>query len=295
MASPTASVLIPTLCPGPAFDDVLRAVFAQQPGFDFEVVVVDSGSPPADLDRMRRFPLRLVEIAPHEFGHGRTRNLLGRLARGSLLLYLSQDAQPASVDWLHTLVAPLEDPNVAGAYAQQLPRADADPLIRFFLARTYGSQPVRRCVRRNARVRIDQIFFSNVSSALRRDVWERYPFREDVVMSEDQYWAYDVLAAGYQVVYEPRAQVYHSHNYSLRGLFRRNWQSGASLRGLIADPPLAIGRRGLAYVAGQAGYLLRSGRAHWLPYMLLYEATKAAGFGLGMRFGQAGMVKGTSP
>ena len=63
-------------------------------------------------------------------------------------------------------------------------------------------------------------------------------------MSEDQYWAYDVLRAGFEVAYHPAAQVFHSHNYSLGALFNRNWQSGASLRGLMADHPLAIGRRG---------------------------------------------------
>jgi rhamnosyltransferase len=105
-------------------------------------------------------------------------------------------------------------------------------------------------------------------------------------MSEDQYWAHDVLRAGYDVVYHPAAQVYHSHNYSLQTLFRRNWQSGASLRGLIADSPAAIARRGLTYVRRQSSYLLRGGRPHWLPYMLVYETTKALGFSLGMRFGQ---------
>jgi rhamnosyltransferase len=125
-----------------------------------------------------------------------------------------------------------------------------------------------------------------VSSAIRREVWEQFPFRDDVVMSEDQFWAYDALSAGYHIVYHPAAQVFHSHNYSLPMLFRRNWQSGASLRGLIADSPSAIARRGMTYVMGQAQYLVRSGRAHWLPYMLLYETIKAAGFGMGMRFGQ---------
>jgi rhamnosyltransferase len=285
-SSPEASVLIPTRNPGPDIERVLRAVFSQRPGFAFEVVIVDSGSTEPELAAMRRFPVRLHRIPPSEFNHGGTRNLLASLATGRLLLYLSQDAEPASHDWMGALVAPLDEPRVAGAYARQLPRPDADPLIRFFLAETYGPRPARRQARPEGRLGIRDMFFSNVSSAIRRDVWERIPFRDDVVMSEDQYWAHDALRAGYEVVYEPAACVYHSHNYSLRALFRRNWLSGASLRGLIADRPLAIGRRGLAYTAGQTGYLVRSGRAHWLPYMLVYEMTKALAFGLGIRFGQ---------
>lgn len=286
MGRPFASVLIPTRHPGPQIRQVLEAIFAQQVGFEFEVIIVDSTSREADAQVMRSFPVRFQQISPSEFGHGRTRNLLANLAQGERLLYLSQDAEPAGSHWMATLVTPLEDDHVAGSYAQQIPRADADPLIRFFLARTYASRPARRRVAHAAAVRLDEIFFSNVSSAIRRDVWQKIPFRDRLIMSEDQYWAHDVLRAGYDVVYEPTAQVYHSHNYSLRTLYRRNRDSGASLRGLIADSPGGIARRGLAYVIGQAAYLMSSGRPHWLPYMLVYEATKALGFSIGMRFGQ---------
>ncbi|MGI9148507.1 MAG: glycosyltransferase family 2 protein [Chloroflexota bacterium] len=284
MERPFASVLIPTRNPGPRIRRVLDAVFAQDVDFAFEVVVVDSDSCAADVDIMRGYPIVFRQIQVSEFGHGRTRNHLGKLSQGRVLFYLSQDAEPSGPEWMRWLGKSLDDAAVAGVYARQIPQPDADPLIRFFLARTYTDQPARRHVAHAGAVGIDDIFFSNVSSALRRDVWERFPFR-DVTMSEDQYWAHDVLKAGYDVLYQPAAQVFHSHNYSLRTLYRRNWQSGASLRGLIADPPGAIARRGVAYVATQAAYLLRNGRAHWLPYMLAYEATKAIAFSMGLRFG----------
>jgi rhamnosyltransferase len=100
-------------------------------------------------------------------------------------------------------------------------------------------------------------------------------------MSEDQYWAADVLRAGYEVVYHPSAQVLHSHNYSVRTVFHRNWLSGASLTGLIADSPLAVGRRGLKYVTKEAVFLVREGRAIDLPYMFAYEMAKSIGFAFG--------------
>jgi rhamnosyltransferase len=285
LPAPLASVLIPTHQPGPQIGKVLEAIFAQQVDFGFEVIVVDSGSSASDLALLRGYPLELRQIEASDFGHGRTRNFLASLARGRVLLFLSQDAEPAHTQWMHELLRPLEDPLVAGCYARQIPRANADPLIRFFLARVYGPRPARRHVAYGRAVRIDEMFFSNVSSAIRRDVWERFPFRDRVIMSEDQYWAYDVLRAGYDVVYHPAARVYHSHNYSLSTLFRRNWQSGASLRGLIADSPPAIAARGLGYVTAQVAYLVRIGRPHWVPYMFVYEATKALGFSMGMRFG----------
>jgi rhamnosyltransferase len=286
LGRPHVSVLIPTFRPGAGIVRVLEKVASQRVDVPFEVVVVDSMSSADDVARMCSYPIRFQQISAAEFGHGRTRNLLASLAKGEVLLFLSQDAEPASDCWMSGLLQALRDDRVAGAYARQIPRSSADPLIRFFLERTYGPRPAWRRLSVPASVGIDDIFFSNVSSAIRRDVWQQYPFRDDIVMSEDQYWAFDVLSAGYDVAYAPESQVYHSHNYTLPMLFRRNWQSGASLRGLIADSPAAIVRHGLAYIVDQAQFLVREGRAHWLPYMLVYEATKAAGFSLGMRFGQ---------
>lgn len=276
------SVLIPVKSPGKDIQKVLAAIYAQQVPFDFEVVIVDSGSSAEELALMRGFPLTLHQIAPDEFSHGGTRNLLAQLASGEVLVYLSQDAQPASSTWLHTLVSAVVEPNVAGAYARQIPRPGADPLIKFFLAETYGTVPIRRRPLRGVQARITDIFFSNVSSAIRRDCWMRFPFRDHVVMSEDQYWAYDALRAGYEIVYEPRAAVMHSHNYSIRSVFARNRLSGASLRGLISDSRGAVVARGLRYLAGESVFLIRGGYASWLPRMLAYEAAKSAGFALGM-------------
>jgi rhamnosyltransferase len=274
-------VLIPTRDPGPLITAVLESIFAQQADFPYEVVIVDSGSGPADLARIERFPVHLERIPSADFGHGRTRNLLAQRARGDVLLFLSQDAEPASEHWLSMLVAAVADGPVAGAYARQIPRADADAFIRFFLHETYGPQPARRRVGPGARMTIRDMFFSNVSSVLRRDVWQQIPFRENVPMSEDQYWAYDALRAGHELVYAPAAQVYHSHNYSLGTLFRRNRLSGRSLRGLIADSPGAVVRRGAGYVAAESRFLLCRRQMHLVPYMFIYEFVKSVGFALG--------------
>jgi rhamnosyltransferase len=276
-----ASVLIPTRDPGPSISNVLAAVFAQETSFAYDVHIVDSGSGADDLARMQRFPVDLRQIPSTAFGHGRTRNLLAEGAQGEVLLFLSQDAEPASNAWMRRLVAPLADPRVAGAYARQIARPGADPFIQFFLRDTYGPRPSRRSVQHSHRLTIDDMFFSNVSSALRADAWREVPFRDDVPMSEDQYWAFDALRAGYELAYEPEAQVYHSHNYSLTALFRRNRLSGRSLRGLIADSPAAVVRRGARYVVAEGNFLVRRGQMHLLPYMLVYEFVKSVGFALG--------------
>src|SRR5437867_4173862 len=99
---------------------MLSSVFAQEVEFKFEVIIVDSTSREADVELMQSFPIRLHQIAPAEFRHGRTRNLLASIAQGTVLLYLSQDAVPTGPDWMRTLVKPFDDTLVAGCYARQI-------------------------------------------------------------------------------------------------------------------------------------------------------------------------------
>jgi rhamnosyltransferase len=279
--APYASVLIPAHNPGDRIRTVLAALAEQDVDFDFETLVVDSGSTDGSLDIMRGFRASVTQIPPHEFGHGSTRNLLATKARGKILLYLSQDAVPASRDWMRTLVATLNDPLVAGAYARQLACVDADPAMQFFLSRMYGPTFMRRRMPERRRPHLREVFFSNVSSAVRRSVWELVPFRADVAMSEDQYWAADVLGRGYDVVYQPQARVYHSHHYTLRSLFRRNRLSGYSLGDLVTASD-AKPSDGFKYVFGEAAFIIRSRQFAWLPYVPIYEAARASGFLVGL-------------
>lgn len=279
-----SSILLPTLNPGPAIETVLKAIFDQRAHFEFEVVIVDSGSRQADVQLMKRFPVRFTSIRQADFGHGTTRNLLASEAKGEALVYLTQDARPLDNDWLRTLVAGIEEPNVGGAYSRQVPRPDADPFIRFFLEQMYPDDQHR--IQRASGLEPGAVLFSSVGSAIRRDAWERVPFR-DVIMSEDQYWALDALQAGYEIVYQPAARVLHSHNYSLVTLFRRNWISGASLRGLVKGSAAQAAQHGLRYLTKEA----RAVSARQLPRMLAYEAVRTAAFWLGLRFGPPAMVR----
>ena len=40
-------------------------------------------------------------------------------------------------------------------------------------------------------------------------------------MGEDQFWAKEIILAGYKKVYEPNAAVYHSHRYGIWPQFKR--------------------------------------------------------------------------
>jgi len=182
-----------------------------------------------------------------------------------------------------TLTRHLREPGVAAAFGRQLAPVQVGPIETFFLAQTYPDRAFRHdpTPPGTARTSIQRIFFSNVNAAIKRAVWQQVPFPDDLIMIEDQAFARAALQAGYSLVYDPLAAVIHGHRYNLGQLFRRNFDSGYSLRGIAGDSWRQVARLGLGYVAAELRYLLGRGLWRYVPYALLYEAVKSAGFAAG--------------
>ena len=275
------SVIILTKNNAATLDEVLGAVFRQDRSDELEVIHIDSGSTDDTLAIAERYPCRRFRIAPSEFNHSATRNYAASLSQGEFVAYLSADATPARPDWLHNLTAPLEDSSVAGVYGRQIPRPGAHVVEAYFLERTY--QAARR-VKRLApgrRITLEDLFFSNVTSVIRKSAWRQCPFDERLHMSEDQGWARDILRAGYSLVYEPAAAVLHSHNYTFGQLFRRNFDSGHSLAVLIEGEDVSFLTYGAGFLLRELSEFAEDDHAGHLPALALYELVRATGFFLG--------------
>ena len=213
-ARPATSVVIPVLNAEPYLPALLDSFARQAPRPPGEVILVDSGSTDRTVALAAGRPgVRVIPI--ERFSHGRARNLGALAAGGEVVVFLSQDALPADERWLAELLAPFDDPQVAAAYSRQIPRPDANPMERHWLeSRVPDGEPVSRAAG-PGEFSMDLVFFSNVSSAVRREALLAHPFDEELIMSEDQQFSRDVITAGMAVVYQPHSVVVHSHNYSL--------------------------------------------------------------------------------
>jgi rhamnosyltransferase len=277
------SVVIPVLNAALPLPALLQALAEQYPSPPDEIVLVDSLS----TDNTRRIALarEQVRVVPiSRFSHGRARNLGAREATGEIIVLMTQDALPADSHWLAELLKPLADPpeagqpQVAAVYSRQVPRADAPPTEKFFLAYHFPpGTPVRRVRPTGRPPTFEDVFFSNVSAAVRREVLLRHPFDEDLIMSEDQQFARDLIAAGYAIVYQPASVVVHSHRYSLLTAFRRYFDSVYSLAKIFPAHDLKVsfglGRR---YLRQEIIYMMRH-HPFYVPYYCLYTLAKMAG------------------
>lgn len=298
---PRVSVLLVTKNGERYLAELLTSVSLQQGEFSVcEILAVDSGSRDATGDILRRFGVQTLRIPPREFGHGKTRNLAASRARGEYLVFLTQDATPADAHWLARLLAPLrQDVTVAGAYSRHLPRPHCHPMEwRRIVECELSGRPVSQLnsAADNPAYAANPAlyyFFSNVSSVLRRQVWEQFPFPE-VDFGEDQLWAKQVLEAGYKTAYCADSLVYHSHGYGPWTNFCRHFDHFLALHGPSTQPPqLTLGacipkalreaRADLSFWASQNGHRPAHVLLRWALPALSWHLAANLGIWLGER------------
>lgn len=281
------SIVIPVKNGGADLERCLSAIGRQEIGEEVEVIVVDSGSSDGSVAVARSHGATIMEIPPESFTHGGSRNRGAAQAAGDLLVFISQDAYPVGTDWLSLLSEPLRgDEAVAGTYGRQLPHEGATPPETYFLDFLYGPTARRQHAASTDQLSMDATLFSNVNACIRRSLWQKFPFSDDIIMSEDQEWSRSVLLDGHDLVYVPDAAVRHSHNYTVMAALRRFFDSGVSSeRAYMADNSESgsvLRRRALSYGLGELRWLWSSGQRGWIPYAAVYESAKMGGLILGI-------------
>jgi rhamnosyltransferase len=179
----------------------LKSIFSQEID-NFEVIIVDNESSDNTLAIVSRYPIKHV-VKIDEFFPGKAINDGIKASSGKFIVCLSAHCIPKRKDWLTKMRENFrDDAAIAGVYGRQLPVSYTDPIDKRDLLLVFG---------RDKRVQIKDYFFHNANSMFRRDLWERFPFDERVKNIEDRLWGKVVTEAGYNIIYEPEAPVFHHH------------------------------------------------------------------------------------
>ena len=212
MSDPFVSIIMRSFNEAWALKGTLPALTAQD-FKNWELIVIDSGSTDGSQDLIRAAkPAHFVQITPKEYNPSRVMNQGMRLAKSEFGIFINADATPQGTNWLRPLVNAIQDPNTAACFGRQIPRPDCQAVF----ANDYD-----RCFGPNRESAKWEHFFSMVSSGLRKDVWSKRGFREDLQYAEDDEYTRWCKAQGYTIVYVLESVAMHSHNYTAEQGYKR--------------------------------------------------------------------------
>ncbi len=177
-----------------------------------EIIIVDSGSTDATLSIASRYPVRILHIDPGDFSFGRSLNRGCRASAAEFIVIASGHVYPVYRDWLHKLLEPFSDPQVALVYGKQRGNGTTKYSEHQIFARWYPEEP-------DASQK--HPFCNNANAAIRRSVWQQLPYDESLTGLEDLSWARQAMESGHRIAYAAEAEVVHVHQESYSQIHNR--------------------------------------------------------------------------
>jgi rhamnosyltransferase len=169
---------------------------------NFQVVLVDNNSTDNTVNIFKALMPEGIVVTIDKYMPGKAINVGITACDTELVSILSAHCIPVTNTWLESFINIMKDEKVGAAYGRQIPLPSSHPLDKRDLLNTFGIE---------RRIQKKDTFFHNANSIIRRKVWEKHPYDEDVKHIEDRIWAESIVSEGEFIGYEPDGSVYHYH------------------------------------------------------------------------------------
>ena len=276
------SVIIPTLNAADLLPTLLNSLCCQHLS-RFAIIVIDSGSEDRTVDIALSAGCCVHRIRKQDFNHGGTRNFGVFLAKGEIVVFMTQDTILSDAKALQNIIRPFSDPKVGAVCGRQLPRKGANPLgahARYF---NYPSTSSTKTKADIPNMGIKVPFISNSFAAYKKSVFNKLSgFPDDVIFGEDMCLAAKMVLSGYSIAYSGDACVYHSHNYTPIQEFQRYFDIGVlhARKSWIQESFGGPGDEGLRYIISELVYAHKHSW-YWVIRSLVSCIAKFLGYKLG--------------
>ena len=162
----------------------LLGILKNQTYQDFEIIIVnDNSTDGSDKIAFDYFPKDRVRVVSIE-----------------------RFSYPISNTWLADGLSNFENNNVAGAFAYPIPGKDST------LAKKISGFPNK--IKKGGHL-------GNTNSIIRKDLWEKHKFDEELISSEDYEWSLYWEKKDFKVINDPKLHVYHSHHLGFLGIIKQ--------------------------------------------------------------------------
>lgn len=230
--------------------------------------------------------ISISHISKREFDHGATRNIGVKKSEAPIFVMMTQDAIPENKYMIENLVKALDQDRVAVSYARQIPAKDCNETERFMRIFNYPDKSIVKSAEDTGKLGIKTYFSSNVCAAYKRESFDLLGgFPRHIIFNEDMVYAAKAVKSGYRIAYAAEAQVIHSHNYTCKQQFHRNFDLGVSQ----AEYPdifstVVSEKEGITLIKKATAHLWKIGSKRLIPILYINSLHRYVGFFLGKHY-----------
>lgn len=230
--------------------------------------------------------IEVFHISRMEFDHAATRRMAIEKSDAEFFVCMTQDAMPVDETLISKLTAPLIQGKAQASYARQLPREDANEIEKYTRSFNYPDESAYKTKADLETLGIKTYFFSNVCAAYQRSVYDEIGgLPKFAIFNEDMYYAANLIKNGYTICYAADATVIHSHSYTAKEQFHRNFDIGVS----HAERPdifegIPTENEGKKLVKNTVAHLKESGKTILIPKLIIHSAYKYLGYKKGLKY-----------
>jgi glycosyltransferase involved in cell wall biosynthesis len=267
---PKVSIIIRSFNDITFIEQTMQAILDQEYQ-DFELINVDNGSTDGTWEVICRMNPDGIKYQVTDYVPGRILNEAVSQASGSIVVFNNSDCVPLNSEWLGNMTYPLRNNpelKIGAVFGNQLPRANAHPLVKKDNLRAFGDGVIASSWRH---------FFSLGTSAAPRKLLIVNRFDHDIKYSEDIEWSWRMKKSGYDIIYVPQAMVEHSHNYTIAQVKKRFYGEG------FADGEIYGGKCSMLCgcllplmmeVLRDLEWLIKNFKIFSIPFGLIYRITQ---------------------
>lgn len=231
--------------------------------------------------------LFVYHINKDEFDHGKTRNAGVAHSDADYFVMMTQDAVPCDDRLISSLIdAFKEDDLIGAAYARQMATERSSISEKFTRQFNYPDKEMIKSEKDIKDLGIKAFFCSNVCCAYKKEIFIRLGgFVNEAVFNEDMVYAHKLLTNGYKIKYEPKAMVYHTHEYSGIQQYRRNFDLAVSqaMHPEVFDG-ISSESEGVKYVINAFKYFVKNKKPFQIIPFGIKCCYKLLGFKKGKKF-----------
>lgn len=165
-------------------------------------------------------------VEPKEFSHSLSRENVAIISEADILVFITQDVEIRNSNWLEKLIKPIENSEADATFSRQLTKFDN--IEKYTREKNYPEESYIVDKNDVSTLGLRAFFFSDASSAIKTEVFKKLNGYDGKKLptNEDQYIAYKLVMNGYKIKYCSDSVVYHSHDFTLRQLYKRYYDTG---------------------------------------------------------------------